>query len=74
MKASDEVAGAGGVAAGGGTGAVAAGADTEALASETGTAADLGPRGTHLKASVVAFPLLCFHLKLLNCSLNLSHV
>ena len=44
--------------AGGGTGAVAAGADTEALASETGTAADLGPHGTRLKASVVAFPLL----------------
>ena len=73
-KASDDVVGADGVGAGGGTGAIAAGADTEALASETGTAADLGPRGTHLKASVVAFPLLCFHLKLLNCSLNLSHV
>ena len=57
-KASDEVVGADGVGAGGGTGAVAAGADTEALASETGTAADLGPHGTRLKASVVAFPLL----------------
>ena len=43
---------------GGGTGVVAAGADTEALASETGTAVDLGPHGTRLKASVVAFPLL----------------
>jgi len=60
-KAFDEVVGADGVAVGGGTGAVAAGADTEARASETGTAADLGPRGTRLKASVVAFlssPLL----------------
>ena len=46
--------------AGGGTRAVAAGADTEALASETGTTTDLGPRGTHLKATVVAFPLLSF--------------
>ena len=48
------------MAAGGGTRAVAAGADTEARASETGTAADLGPRGTLLKASVVAFPLLSY--------------
>ena len=55
-KASDEVVGADGVGAGGGTGAVVAGADTEALASETGTAADLGPRGTCLKASVVDLP------------------
>ena len=46
------------MAAGGGTGVVAAGADTEARASETGTAADLGPRGTHLKASVVDLPFL----------------
>ena len=46
--------------AGGGTGAVAAGADTEARVSVTRTAADLGPRGTRLKASVVAFPLLSF--------------
>ena len=45
-KASDEVARAGGVAAGGGTEAVAAGADVVALVSGTGTAADLGPRGT----------------------------
>ena len=57
-KASDEVVGAAGVGAGGGTRVVAAGADTEALESETSTAADLGPRGTRLKASVVAFPLL----------------
>ena len=58
-KASVDVDGADGVAAGaGGTEAVAAGADTEALASETGTAADLGPHDTRLKASVVAFPLL----------------
>ena len=57
-KASVDVVGAGGVGARGGTRAVAAGADTEALASETGTAADLGPRGTCLKASVVAFPFL----------------
>ena len=40
-KASIDVAGAGGVAAGGGTGAVAAGADVVALVSVTGTAADL---------------------------------
>ena len=40
-KASVDVAGAGGVAAGGGTGAVAAGADAVALVSGTGTAADL---------------------------------
>ena len=40
-KASVDVAGAGGVAAGGGTGAVAAGANTEARVSMTGTAADL---------------------------------
>ena len=45
-KASDEVAGASGVAAGGGTGAVAAGADAVALVSVTGTAADLCPLGT----------------------------
>ena len=57
-KASNDVVGADGVGAGGGTGAVAAGADTEALASEIGTAADFGPHGTRLKASVVAFPLL----------------
>ena len=40
-KASVDVAGAGGVAAGGGTEAVAAGADVVALVSSTGTAADL---------------------------------
>ena len=40
MKASDEVAGAGGVATGVGTGAVAVGADAVALVSVTGTAAD----------------------------------
>ena len=57
-KAYNEVVGADGVGAGGGTGAVAVGADTEALASETGTTVDLGPHGTRLKASVVAFPLL----------------
>ena len=58
-KTSVDVDGAGGVGAGAGcTEAVAAGADTEALASETGSVADLGPRGTRLKASLVAFPLL----------------
>ena len=41
MKASVDVAGAGGVVAGGGTEAVAAGADVVALLSSTGTAADL---------------------------------
>ena len=41
MKASVDVAGAGGVAAGGGTEAVAAGADVVALVSSTGTTADL---------------------------------
>ena len=40
-KASVDVVGAGGVAAGGGTEAVAAGADAVALVSGTGTAADL---------------------------------
>ena len=40
-KASVDVAGAGGVAAGGGTGAVAAGADTVALISMIGTSVDL---------------------------------
>ena len=40
-KASVDVAGAGGVAAGGGTEAVAAGADAVALVSGTSTAADL---------------------------------
>ena len=53
MKASVDVAGAGGVAAGGGTGAIAAGADVVALVSVTGTAADLCPLGTLAKASVV---------------------
>ena len=56
MKASVDVAGAGGVAAGGGTGAVATGADTVALESLTGTAADLCPLGTRSNASVVALP------------------
>ena len=55
-KASVDVAGAGGVAAGGGTGAVAAGANAVALESLTGTAADLCPLGTRSKASVVALP------------------
>ena len=55
-KASVDVAGAGGVAAGGGTGAVAAGADAVALVSVTGTAADLWLRGTLAKASVVTCP------------------
>ena len=45
-KASDEVAGAGGVAAGAGTGVVAAGADAVALESITGTTANLCPLGT----------------------------
>ena len=45
-KASVDVAGAGGVAVGGGTEAVAAGADEVALVSGTGTAADLCPLGT----------------------------
>ena len=49
-KASVDVAGAGGVAAGGGTEAVDAGADMVALVSETGTADDLGPHGTLAKA------------------------
>ena len=40
-NASNEVVGAGGVAAGGGTEAVAAGADDVALVSGTGNAADL---------------------------------
>ena len=68
-KASDEVAGAGGVAtgggtgagaggvaAGGGTGAVAGGAEVVARGSVTGTAADLCPLGTLAKASVVDLP------------------
>ena len=55
-KASDEVAGAGGVAAGVGTGAVAAGADAVALVSVTGTAADLCPLGTLANAYVVDLP------------------
>ena len=41
MKASIDVAGAGGVAAGGGTEVVAAGADVVALVSAMGTAANL---------------------------------
>ena len=52
-KASVDVAGAGGVAAGGGTEAVAAGADVVALVSAMGTAADLCPLGTLANASVV---------------------
>ena len=56
MKASVDVARAGGVAAGGGTGAVAAGADAVALVSVTGTTSDLCPLGTHSNASVVALP------------------
>ena len=46
-KASVDVVGAGGVAAGGGTEAVAAGADVVALVSGTCTSADLCPLGTH---------------------------
>ena len=56
MNASVDVAGAGGVAAGGGTGVVAAGADAVAQVSVTGTAADLCPLGTLAKASVVDLP------------------
>ena len=55
-KASVDVAGARGVAAGGGTKAVAAGADDVALESGTGTAADLWLLGTLVKASVVDLP------------------
>ena len=55
-KASVDVAGAGGVAAGGGTGAVAAVVDVVALVSVTGTAADLWLLGTLVKASVVDLP------------------
>ena len=55
-KASVDVAGAGGVAAGGGTGVVAAGADVVALVCVTGTAAALCPLGTLAKASVVDLP------------------
>ena len=40
-EASDDIVGAGGVAAGGGTEAVTAGADVVALVSGTGTVADL---------------------------------
>ena len=56
-KASVDVVGAGGVAAGGGTEAVATGADVVALESVTGMAADLCPLGTRWNASVVALPL-----------------
>ena len=59
-KASVDVAGADGVAVGGGTGAVAAGVDAVALVSVTGTAADLGPRGTLLKALVVDLTFFSF--------------
>ena len=56
-KASVDVVGAGGVAAGAsGTEAVAAGADVVALVSGIGTAADLCPLGTLAKASVVDLP------------------
>ena len=55
-KASIDVAGAAGVAGGGGTEAVAAGADVMALVSGTGTAADLCPLGTLENASVVDLP------------------
>ena len=55
-KASDEVDGADGVAAGGGTGAMAAGADVVALVSMTSTTTDLWLRGTLAKASVVDLP------------------
>ena len=46
-KASVDVVGAGGVAAGGGTEAMAAGADVVALESITCMATDLYPLGTH---------------------------
>ena len=55
-KASVDVAGAGGVAAGAGGTEVVAGADDVALVSGTGTAADIYPLGTLAKASVVDFP------------------
>ena len=55
-KASVDVVGAGGVAAGAGTGAVAAGANAIAQESLTSTAADLCPLGTRSNVSVVALP------------------
>ena len=59
MKASVDVAGAGGVAVGdGGTEVVVAGADVVALVSVTGTAIDLCPQGTLAKASVVDLPFI----------------
>ena len=57
MKASVDIAGAGGAEAGaGGTEAVAAGADVVALVSGIGTAADLWLLGALVKASVVDLP------------------
>ena len=53
MKASVDVAGAGGVAAGAGGTEAVAGADDVALVSGTGTAADFRPLGTLANASVV---------------------
>ena len=68
VKASVDVAGADGVAVGGGTGAVAAGVDAVALVSVTGTAADLCPLGTLAKNTYSRLALLLLHflLKLLN--------
>ena len=57
MKASVDVAGAGGVAAGaGGTEAVAGSADDVALVFGIGTTTDLRPLGTLANASVVELP------------------
>ena len=53
MKASVDLYGAGGVAAGAGGTEAVAGADEVALVSVTGTAADLCPLGTLAKAYVV---------------------
>ena len=55
-KASVDVAGAGGVAAGAGGTEAVAGIDDAALVSGTGTAADLCPLGTLANASVVDLP------------------
>ena len=55
-KASVDVAGAGGVAAGAGGTEVVAGVDDVALVSRTGNLADLCPLGTLANASVVDLP------------------
>ena len=59
-KASVDVAGAGGVAAGAGGTEVVAGVDEVALVSVTGTVADLCPLGTLAKASVVDLPFFSY--------------